>query len=243
MNNKGYESQLIVCGNEFRAFLKRGGRSPAAIERVFRMVGEYEAFLARSGKSLDTATPDDLYAFVDEIEQAPEKSAKTHLWAIRYYYEFNHNEGLYLWAGELREQRIERVPFALKDFCGVDPDHARRLADAGITHVGQMLKHGATPEARQRLSEQTGVPVESILDFVKLSDLARIQGIKGVRARLYVDAGVDTIEKLSQWAPEEFRQMIVEFVERTGFEGIPTLPAEAVSAVMKAKKLPIIISL
>ena len=146
-------------------------------------------------------------------------------------------------AEELREQRIEGPPFSLKDFRGVDPDHVKKLAREGIVNVRQMLKSGATPKARQRLAERTGIPVENILDFVKLSDLARIQGVKGVHARLYLDAGVDTIGKLAQWDPVEFRQMIVGFVERTGFDGIPTLPAEAVSAVRKARRLPIIVEI
>ena len=101
-----------------------------------------------------------------------------------------------------------------------------------------MLKKGRTPQNRKELSEKTGVSQETILEFVKLSDLARIPGVKGIRARLYVDADVDTIEKLARWDPEAFRKMIVEFVERTGFEGIATLPAKARSAVAKAKKLP-----
>lgn len=37
--------------------------------------------------------------------------------------------------------------------------------------------------------------------------------------------------------------MIVEFVERTGLDGLPTLPAEAASAIRKAIKLPVIIRL
>jgi hypothetical protein len=52
---------------------------------------------------------------------------------------------------------------------------------------------------------------------------------------------VDTIEKMAQWDPVELREMIVEFVERTGFEGIATLPAEARFTVQKAKEMPIIV--
>ena len=82
------------------------------------------------------------------------------------------------------------------------------------------------------------MPLEAIEELVKLSDLARIPGIKGVRARLYHDAGVDTMEKLAEWEPEALRAMLAEFVERTGFEGIAVLPAEARSAVRQARRLP-----
>jgi len=228
---------------EFFTFLKRGGRSKAAIERVFKLIDEYRSFLVKAGRNFETGTANDLLDFVAEIEAGSKASAKTHLWAIRYFYEYTANEEMALLVAGLREQRIKHTPFPLKDFRGVNPVHVQKLAEMGIVNVQHMLARGATPEARQSLAEQTGIPPESILEFVKLSDLARIQGIKGVRARLYADAGVDTIEKLAQWDPTEFQEMIVEFVERTGFEGIPTLPAEAVSAVRKAKKLSIIIEI
>ncbi|MGD8904752.1 MAG: DUF4332 domain-containing protein, partial [Anaerolineae bacterium] len=96
---------------------------------------------------------------------------------------------------------------------------------------------GRTPGERQRLAERTGIPIDAILELVKLSDLARIQGLKAIRARLYYDAGVDTLEKLARWDPEELRDMLADFVERTGFDGIAPLPKEAASAVATAKRL------
>jgi hypothetical protein len=104
-----------------------------------------------------------------------------------------------------------------------------------------MLEAGRTRDRRNELSAKTGVPAEAILEFVKLSDLARIQGVKGIRARLYYDAGVDSVEKLARWNPKELRAMLIEFVEKTGFEGIAPLPKEAESTVAEAKKLPKIV--
>jgi hypothetical protein len=62
--------------------------------------------------------------------------------------------------------------------------------------------------------------------------------VKSVRARLYYDAGLDTPDKFTQWEPEALRQMLVEFVERTGFEGIAPLPKELRNAITKARQLP-----
>jgi hypothetical protein len=89
--------------------------------------------------------------------------------------------------------------------------------------------------------DATGIPLQTIVELVKLSDLARIPGIKGIRARLYHDAGVDTVEKMAGWEPEELRAMLLEFVERTGFEGIAPLSAEAAFSVARAKELPQIV--
>ena len=226
--------------NEFRLFLKRGGRAPRAIDRVLAHVRHFEGYLARTrrGLQLDQVGPHDLEAFVAWVEREPKASAKSHLWALRYYYEWTSNEDMRHLAGILREERIERTPFPLANFRGVDQAHAEALAAAGVRHVKHMLEAGRTPDARHALAARTGVPLEAILEGVKLSDLARIPGIKGMRARLYHDAGVDTTEKLAAWDPEALRAMLLEFVERTGFAGIAVLPAEARSAVRQARKLP-----
>lgn len=65
--------------------------------------------------------------------------------------------------------------------------------------------------------------------------------MKGIRARLYHDAGVDTLEKLAQWEPEPLQEMLAEFVARTGFEGIAPLPAEVSYSIAQAKQLPRIV--
>lgn len=104
-----------------------------------------------------------------------------------------------------------------------------------------MLASGASKESRKALAEQTGIPESAILDFVRLSDLARIQGIKGIRARLYVDAGVDSVEKLADSDPEELREYLIAYVKETNFDGIAPLPAELRFSKKKATKLPKIV--
>ena len=74
-----------------------------------------------------------------------------------------------------------------------------------------------------------------------MSDLARIPGVKGIRARLYYDAGIDTVEKMASWQPDRLVERIREFVAETDFDGIPTLPAEAEFTVNTAKQLPKIV--
>jgi len=223
----------------FEKYLKKGGRSPSAVSRCLKLVEQFEIFLVDI--SLENARPEDLERFVAGVESQPKGSAKTHLWAISYYYDFSHNDDMSKFASLMRQQRIKRTPFPLKDFRGVDQDHIAKLSSAGINNVNQMLSAGKTPADRANLAAQTGVPAEAILELVKLSDLARIPGIKVIRARLYVDAGIDSIEKMAQWDAVKFLEHIVEFVARTGFDGIPTLPAEARFSIDYAKKLPKIV--
>ena len=228
----------------FDKFLRRSGRSPRAAARCVSYVQEFEQYLYthRRGKETQEADAGDLEQSVAWTERKPKASAKTHLWALGYYFEYTSNEEMRSLAGSMRAQRIKRTPFPLNKFRGALPDHVDTLASQGIRNVTQMLEAGRTPEDRQALAAKTGVPLETILEYVKLSDLARISGTKGIRARLYYDAGVDTLEKMAAWDPVELRAMLIDFVERTGFDGIAPLPKEAASAVATAKRLPSIVA-
>lgn len=137
-------------------------------------------------------------------------------------------------------------PFKLRDFRGVEAAHIEKLAALGIKNAEQMLSAGRTKEQRAELAKRAGLPQEAILELVKLSDLARLPGVKGIRARLYYDAGVDSVEKFAAsrkdtgtvWEPEPLRLMVTAYMERTGFEGVPPLPKEVSSTIANARKLP-----
>ncbi len=232
---------------EFRQFLKRGGRKPHTVDNVVRIVRSYEVYLHKfvEGKTIDQATPDDLEAYVTWYEKDQEISAKGQLWGIRYYYRFTGNRAMTRRASELREERTAktRKAFLLRDFRGVNLDYMTKLEAAGIRDVKQMLTRGATPTQRAKLASELEIPEEAILELVKLSDLARLPGVKGIRARLYYDAGVDTLEKMAKWDPEELRLMLIDYVEKTGFDGIAPLPKEAAHSVKIARELPKLVQL
>ena len=133
-------------------------------------------------------------------------------------------------------------PFPLRDFRGVNAAHIAKLEALGIKKAGQMLVAGQTAEKRAGLAKATGIPEAAILELVKLSDLARLPGVKGIRARLYYDAGVDSVEKLAAWEPEALLAMTAAFVERTGFDGVAPLPKEVSSTIANARKLPGIVT-
>jgi hypothetical protein len=227
----------------FAKFLKRGGRSQNMITRVISQVADFERYLLieRSCKELDKATPKDLEAFVSHSEAKKKGSAKNYLHNIGYYYEYASNQQMRNLAGKLRRQNITEKPFLLKDFRGINPAHIKKLAKLGIRNVKEMLEAGQTRGARETLSQKTGIPSEAILELVKLSDLARLPGVKGIRARLYYDAGVDTAEKMAKWNPEKLRLMLIDFVKKTGFKGIAPLPKEVQSTIAEAQKLPKIV--
>ncbi len=135
----------------------------------------------------------------------------------------------------------KRNPFKLRDFRGVKPDFIAALEVHHIKNADQLLIAGRTRQQRASLAEVSGIPEDAIFELVKLSDLARLPGVKGIRARLYYDAGVDTVEKMADWEPEALRIVVTNYVVQTGFNGTPPLPKEVSSTIANAKKLPKII--
>jgi hypothetical protein len=227
----------------FQRFLKRGGRSPRAAKGVIAIVLKYEQYLLeeRGLRRLDIAKPEDLKAFVSHIEKKKKDAAKKYLHSIHYYYEYTRNNEMRDLASNLRKQRIKQTPFPLRDFLKIKLAHIEKLEALGIRNANQMLTAGKTPKKRQELSTKTGIPAEAILELVKLSDLTRIFGVKSIRAQLYYDAGVDTLDKMAKWNPDKLRTMLIDFVQKTGFNGIAPLPKEAEFTVKEARKLPRII--
>jgi predicted flap endonuclease-1-like 5' DNA nuclease len=229
---------------EFRRFLKRKGKKPHVVENLIKQVEQFTEYLVQErGQGLDDADAQDLEDYVAALEALKPGEARKRVRGLALYYQFTGNAAMASLAAAVREEAVAKTrrPFALKDFRGVNPQHIAKLNSIGILNVEHMLDAAKTPESRQRLADETGVPLDAILELAKLSDLSRIAGVKGIRARLYYDAGVDTLEKIAQWEPEALRAMLIEFVERTGFDGIAPLPKEIQFTVMTASKLPRII--
>ena len=99
-------------------------------------------------------------------------------------------------------------PVYLQEIPGVDKEDAEKLAAVGITHSKHFFKHGRTVKMRQALSSSTGISMETLLKFAKLSDLARIRGLGAAFTRLFYETGAYTISKLSQWDPEELYDLV-----------------------------------
>ena len=227
---------------DFREFLKRKRRKPSAIEQIIPYVGAFEGYLENfyPGKTIDQTTPESLESYVSWLESETGESASKLLWALRYYFDFIENQALSDLAGELRAERVKRKPFMIKNFRGVNPDYIVKLDALYTENRDQMIDAGRTPALRRKLADETGIPLEGILELVMLSDLSRLGAVRSVRARLYYEAGLRP-ETIATWEPEALRAMLVEFVERTRFDGIAPLPKEALGAVTQANKLPKII--
>jgi hypothetical protein len=203
-------------------------------------VRKFEEYLSRNkNKKLGTETPNDLTDFVIWAEGKKE-NVNLLLWVLNRYYSCAPNNLMFCAVNELIGSNYLKE-YNLKDYLGVNHQHTQALRKEGVLTSEHMLMAGQTEEERRKLAEKTGVPPSVILELVKLADLSRIVGLKRKRARLYYDAGLDTLDKIAKWDPEKMHQMFVEFVERTRFDGSPPPPFEASFAVKLAKYLPRIV--
>ena len=223
----------------FRKKMRRLGKKPHVVDGLVHSVEQFVTFLEQNGSSLSQAVPDDLLAFAEMLDEKKKGLARKVIRGVALYFEFLERPEISKCAWEIREQAISRTrrEFPLKDFLGVDEVFVQKLAEQGIINVNQMINAGKNPEQREQLASVTGIPLDVILEYVKLSDLTRIGALRRVRARLYYDAGLDTIDKIAASDPVELREHFVTYVNESDFDGIAPLPKELRNAVETAKHI------
>ena len=224
---------------EFRTFLKRQRRKDTAIDQILAFIEDYSNYIKTyyPNKTIAQTTAESLESYVSWLENAKGTSASKPLWALRYYFDFIKAKALSDLAGEMRSERIKRKPFLMKNFRGVNSEYISSLEAIYIENTDQMLEAGRTPKLRVELAERTGIPLEVILEYVKLADLARLGAVRSVRARLYHDSGL-TPETIATWNAEDLRKMLIVWVNENQFDGIAPLPKEVANLVETARRLP-----
>jgi NADP-dependent 3-hydroxy acid dehydrogenase YdfG len=227
----------ILDEESFKRYLKKTGHTEKRCESEFSRLRKFEDYLSKhKNKKMGAETPEDLKDFV-AWAQGKKENTNVLLWVLNRYYNCTSNDLMYCAVNELLGLDY-LAKYNLKDFLGVNHQHTQALRKEGVVTCEHMLKAGRTEEDREKLAKKTGVPPSAILELVKLADMSRIVGLKSKRARLYYDAGLDTLDKIAKSDPEKMVKMFVEFVERTKFDGTPTPLGEAAFAVKLAKYLP-----
>jgi hypothetical protein len=225
----------------FITFMIANKKPEGNIKHYLEHVRAFEEYLAshKGGKDVDDATAEDLKSFaIWGVEESI--NVYRHMWGIRNYYQSVPNENMVCASREVMEM-VKMDTRKLKEFPGVDMVCVDKLASMGIKTAKQILDAGRTQKDREELAENLGIPSSCILDLVKLSNLARLPGLKKVRGRLFFDGGLDTLDKIAAIEPEEVKEILQAFIDRTGFEGSSPTLSEADSAVTMARYLPRIV--
>ena len=220
----------------FIKFMKDNKKSERCIRDYTRCSQEFNEFLltTKRNKSIDNANPKDVNDFISIIER--KSKIHRHVGSLQTYYEYiDREEMVNTCAAIMTEQWLEN--YKLKDFMGITRDQIEALSKVGIRNAKQLLYAGLSRNDREKLTQKTGLPKDKLLESIKLSDLARIGGMKKIRGRLYYDAGFDTITRISEHTTDEIRKRLKEYIDMSGFNGIPPTPKEAARTVSMAKHL------
>ncbi len=130
-------------------------------------------------------------------------------------------------------------PILLQDFPGVERVHVERLAALGIKNSRQLYEQAQTAQERADLAQRADVPPQSLLELVKLCDLARAGWVGPILARLFYAAGVDSIENLLTCSAEElYDRLIAINAERKLTKGAFTVK-DVAACIEIAQELPI----
>jgi len=221
----------------FIEYMQKAKKQDSTINDYVKSIRICEDYLRSKHQinGLDESTPKDLTAFIQGACERGE-NAYRYLWGIRMYYEFKQLLEMEKTAREWMEY-LQNETRKLGEFPKVDKSSVKRLSAVGVTTVNQFLTAGSTPEEREALSQRSGAPLEAIEELYKLSELSRLPGLKKVRARLFYEAGLDTLASIAALEPEEVQSRLQDYVERTGYNGIAPVLGEAQVAVSMARFL------
>ena len=93
------------------------------------------------------------------------------------------------------------VAMKIIDIEGIGEVYAKKLQDAGINTVENLLEQGGKPKGREQIAEKTGISSALILRWVNHADLIRIVGVAEQFSELLEASGVDSVPELAQRSP------------------------------------------
>lgn len=88
------------------------------------------------------------------------------------------------------------MDYKIIDIEGVGDVYAKKLTEAGINKVSELLERCAAPKGRKELAKATDIPEKMILRWTNHADLFRVKGIGPQFSELLEAAGVDTVKEL-----------------------------------------------
>ncbi len=128
--------------------------------------------------------------------------------------------------------------YKIIDVEGIGEVYAKKLTEAGINTVEELLEKCCKPAGRKALEEATGISGKLILTWTNHADLMRINGVGPQFSELLEAAGVDTVKELGHRIPANLHAKLTEENEKKHLVGrVPAL-AEVEKMVAQAKELP-----
>lgn len=134
------------------------------------------------------------------------------------------------------------MSYKISQIEGVGEAYARKLEDAGIGTVEQLLDMCSGKKGRSRLAEETGISEKLILKWTNHADLFRIKGIAGQFAELLEAAGVDSVKEFRHRVAANLQPKLIEINDAKNIcNRVPSV-AELEKMIAQAKELPPVIT-
>lgn len=135
-------------------------------------------------------------------------------------------------------KNIKITGYKIIDVEGIGDIYAKKLKDAGIDTVDELLEKCAKPAGRKALEEQTGISGKLILTWTNHADLMRINGVGPQFSELLEAAGVDTVKELKHRVAANLHAKLVETNEEKNLVNRVPAEVEVQKMIDQAKELP-----
>lgn len=108
----------------------------------------------------------------------------------------------------------------LDDFSGIESEAIQKLKCIGIKNTMQLFDRVITAGDRKQLVEETGIKTDTVQSLTSLTDLSRIKWVGAAFARLLLESGFDSVEKVADAdAGELFDELIETNKDRRYYKG------------------------
>ena len=109
---------------------------------------------------------------------------------------------------------IQPKPVKLQTIQSLENADLSKLNEIGIVDTKQLFDSAKTDVLRKNLSKKTGIPLTRIIELAKLSDVTRIKWVGANFARVLVDSGYDTAEKVAKADYQKLYDAVVAVNEK-----------------------------
>lgn len=146
----------------------------------------------------------------------------------------------YICDSNLRLTKFEYMGYKIIDVEGIGDVYAKKLTEAGINTVEELLEKCKKPAGRKALAEETGISGKLILTWTNHADLMRINGVGPQFSELLEAAGVDTVKELRHRVAENLQPKLEEInAEKNLVNRVPSVK-EVQKMIDQAKELPVV---
>lgn len=132
------------------------------------------------------------------------------------------------------------MTYKIIDIEGIGNVNAKKLVEAGIKTVNDLLQKAKNPAGRKTLEETTGISGKSILKWTNHADLMRINGVGPQFSELLEAAGVDTVKELKHRVADNLQQKLEEINNKRNLVNRVPSVSEVQKMIDQAKELPAI---